>query len=362
MALTTEERKQLRERCSTVLHGFRTPAPAEEFRLLADWCVANNVAHDDYGEGRLIEDFERTIADLIGKAAAAFMPSGVMAQLIAVRIWTERASLPRFGLHPTSHLIVHERENYQALFQLHGAVVGDRLRPMTASDLEAQHQPLACLLAELPIREAGGQLPDWDELEALKALARLRGIPLHMDGARLWECRPFYGRSYAEIAAGFASVYVSVYKGLGGIAGAVLAGDEDFIAEARFWRRRMGGTLVHQSPMIASAAMRLEARLAQMDACYARALSLAEAISGVSGLRVNPATPHTNMMHLYIAASADEVMERRDEIAKRDGLWLVGGARPAEIPGWCVTEIYVGDTLVEHANELVLPRLRELVG
>jgi threonine aldolase len=362
MALTTEERKKLRERCSTVLHGFRTPAPAEEFRLLADWCVANDVAHDDYGEGRLIEDFERKIADLTGKAAAAFMPSGVMAQLIAVRIWTERASLPRFGLHPTSHLIVHERENYQALFQLHGAVVGDRLRPMTVSDLEAQHQPLACLLVELPIREAGGQLPDWDELEALKALARKRGIPLHMDGARLWECRPFYGRSYAEIAAGFASVYVSVYKGLGGIAGAVLAGDEDFIAEARFWRRRMGGTLVHQSPMIASAAMRLEARLALMDACYARALSLAEALSGVSGLRVNPATPHTNMMHLYIAAPAEEVMERRDEIAERDGLWLVGGARPAEIPGWCVTEIYVGDALIDHDNELVLPRLRELVG
>jgi threonine aldolase len=233
---------------------------------------------------------------------------------------------------------------------------------MTASDLEAELQPLACLLAELPIREAGGQLPDWDQLQALKAQAQRRGIPLHMDGARLWECRPFYGRSYAEIAEGFASVYVSVYKGLGGIAGAVLAGDEDFIAEARLWRRRMGGTLVHQSPMIASAAMRLEARLALMDACYERALSLAEAISDAPGLRVNPVRPQTNMMHLYIAAPAEAVMDRRDEIAARDGLWLVGGARPAEIPGWSVTEIYVGDTLIDHDNEQVLPRLRELLG
>jgi threonine aldolase len=362
MALTNEERQKLRASCSTVLPGFRTPAPAEEFRLLAEWCQANDVVHDDYGEGRLIEDFERRIADLTGKAAAAFMPSGVMAQLIAIRIWTERASLPRFGLHPTSHLILHERENYQAIFHLHGAVVGDRLRPMTASDLEAEHQPLACLLTELPIREAGGQLPDWDQLEALKALARLRGIPLHMDGARLWECRPFYGRSYAEIAEGFASVYVSGYKGLGGIAGALLAGDEGFIAEARLWRRRLGGTLVHQSPMIVSAAMRLEARLALMDACYARALSLAEALTDAPGLRANPAKPHTNMMHLYIAAPAEAVMQRRDEIAARDGLWLIGAARPAEIPGWCVTEIYVGDTLIDHDNEQVLPRLRELVG
>jgi len=362
MSLTALDRQKLRQRCSVVLPGFRTPSPAEEFRLLADWCQANDIVHDIYGEGPLIEDFERRIAELTGKAAAAFMPSGVMAQLIAVRIWTERAGLTRFGLHPTSHLIGHEREAYQALFQLHGAVVGDRLRPMTAADLEAHAEPLACLIAELPIREAGGQLPDWDQLEALKALARSRNIPLHMDGARLWECRAFYGRTYAEIAEGFASVYVSVYKGLGGIAGAVLAGDADFIAEARLWRRRMGGTLVHQSPMIASVAMRLDARLAQLDACYARTLSLAEALSGVPGLEVNPATPHTNMLHLYLAAPAETVLDRRDAIAERDGVWLIGGARPAEVPGWCVTEIYVGDTLVEQDNERVVAWLGELAG
>jgi threonine aldolase len=362
MPLTAEDRRILRERCSVVLSGFRTPAPAEEFRLLAEWCQTNDVAHDVYGEGALIEDFERAIAGLTGNAAAAFMPSGVMAQLIAIRIWAARAGLPRFGLHPGSHLILHEREAYQAVFNLHGAIVGDRLRPMTAADLEGEHQPLACLVVELPIREAGGQLPSWDELEALKALARHRNIPLHMDGARLWECAAYYGRSHAAIAEGFASVYVSVYKGLGGIAGAVLAGDEDFIAEARLWRRRMGGTLIHQSPMIASAAMRLEARLGLMEACHARALSLAVALAGVPGLRVNPATPHTNMMHLYFEASAESVMQRRDEIAARDGVWLLNGVRPAEVPGWSVTEIYVGDALVDQENDRVVTRMRELLG
>jgi threonine aldolase len=330
--------------------------------LLADWCQTNDIAHDVYGEGPLIEDFEARIANLTGKAAAAFMPSGVMAQLIAVRIWAGRAGIPRFGLHPTSHLILHEREAYQAVFQLHGAVVGDRLRPMTAADLEAEREPLSCLIAELPIRHAGGQLPDWDQLEALKSLARQRAIALHMDGARLWECRAFYGRSYAEIADGFASVYVSVYKGVGAIAGAVLAGDEDFIAEARIWRRRMGGTLIKQSPMIASAAMRLEARLALMDACYARALSLAEALAGVPGLKVNPAKPHTNMMHLYIAAPVEAVLERRDGIATRDGLWLIDEPRPAEIPGWSVTELNVGDQLLGQDDALVVSGLRKLVG
>jgi threonine aldolase len=362
MPLTADERLKLRERCSVVLPGFRTPPPAEEFRLLAEWCLANDVSHDVYGEGRLIEDFERKIAGLTGNAAAAFMPSGTMAQLIAVRIWAQRAGLPRFGLHATSHLMLHEQEAWQALFGYHGAVVGDRLRPITAADLEAQRQPLACLVMELPIREAGGQLPTWDQLEALKALARERDIALHMDGARLWECRAFYGRSYAEIAEGFASVYVSAYKGLGGIAGAVLAGDEDFIGEARLWRRRMGGTLIHQSPMIGSAAMRLDTRLAMMDACYARALSLAKGLAGVAGVRVNPATPHANMMHLHFDAPAEAVLERRDEIAGRDGVWLIGGAKPVDTPGWCVSELYVGDTLVDMDNDQVVPRLRALLG
>ena len=362
MPLSTEDRLKLRQRCATILSGFRTPSPAEEFQMLADWCRAHDVAPDSYGEGALIEDFEHRVAGLVGKPAAAFMPSGVMAQLAAVRIWTERARLDRFGLHPTSHLILHEREAYSALFGLHGAVVGDRLRPMTAADLDAERSPLACLIAELPIREAGGQLPTWEDLEALKDACRRRGVPLHMDGARLWESRAFYGRSYAEIADGFASVYVSAYKGLGGIAGAVLAGDEDFIAEARVWRRRMGGTLVQQSPTIVSAAMRLDARLAQMDACYARALGLADALSGIPGLKVNPSRPHTNMMHLYFEAPPETLMERRDAIAERDGVWVSGRPRPADVPGWCVSELYVGDTLVGLRDEEVVPLMRELLG
>lgn len=362
MPLSDEERRKLRERCTIDLNGFRAPPPAEEFQLLADWCRANGVSHDSYGEGALIEGFERRVAGLIGKAAAAVMPSGVMAQLAAVRIWTERARLDRFGLHPTSHLILHEREAYQALFGLHGAVVGNRLRPMTAADLDAERSALACLIVELPIREAGGQLPTWEALEALKDASRKRAIPLHMDGARLWESRAFYGRSYAEIADGFASVYVSLYKGLGGIAGAVLAGDEDFITEARIWRRRMGGTLTHQSPMIVSAAMRMETRLGQMDACYARALSLAEALSRVPGVKINPARPHINMMHLCFEAPVDALLDRRDAIAKRDGVWLISGAKSAEVPGWSVSEFYVGDTLVGLGDDDVVPLLRDLLG
>ena len=341
--LTTEQRQQLRKRCVHIVPGFAAGSAADDFRQLAAWCEAQDVEHDVYGDGPLVAGFEQRVADLLGKTHAVFMPSGVMAQLAALRVWAEAAQLPRFGMHPTSHLIGHEEQAFEALMQLHGVPVGDRLRPMLASDLAACRQPLACLQVELPIREAGGQLPSWDELQALKDAARERGLPLHLDGARLWECAPFYGRPYAEIVAGFDSVYVSVYKGLGGLAGAVLAGDEGFIAQARLWRRRMGGTLVHLSPMVASAAMRFDARLALMPAVVARTAELVQALAPLPRLRVNPVAPPTNLFHLYLDAPAEAAMAARDAIATESGCWLFDRVRPAEVPGWSLTEITLGD-------------------
>ncbi|MEP7301867.1 MAG: beta-eliminating lyase-related protein [Caldimonas sp.] len=358
--LTQAERRALRRTCSLVLPDFAVGSAGDDFRAVAAWCEQHGVEHDQYGQGELVEGFERKVAALLGKPAAVFMPSGVMAQLAAVRIWTETAGVDRFGIHPTSHLAHHEEEAYAALLRCHAVPIGSRLRPMRAGDLEAVRQALACVIVELPIREAGGQLPSWDELEALKALAGERRIPLHMDGARLWESAAFYGKDHAAIAAGFASVYVSLYKGIGGFAGALLAGEADFVASARLWRRRMGGTLYQLSPMVAAAAMRFDARLALMPALYRRAVDLATGLAGLPGLRVNPSPPQTNLMHLYFDAPAEVVTQARDDLARRSGCWLIGGAWPAEVPGWSLTELYVGDTFLQAGNERVVPLFAEL--
>jgi threonine aldolase len=345
MPLTTEQRQQLRKDCTLIVSGFATASAADDFRQVAEWCEAQGIEHDVYGEGELVGGFERKVAALLGQPAAVFMPSGIMAQLSALRIWAEAAKLPRFGMHPTSHLALHEDEAHTALMQLHGVPIGHRLRPLLASDLQACRQPLACLLVELPIREAGGQLPTWDELETLKATARERNLPLHMDGARLWECAPYYGKPYAEIASGFSSVYVSVYKGIGAPAGAVLAGGDDFIAQARLWRHRMGGTLFHLSTMVAPAAMRFDERLALMPALVQQARALAAGLAPSRTLRVNPAQPPTNLFHLYFDAAVQTVLEARDLVAGQTGVWLFERVRPAEVPGFSVCEITIGDRL-----------------
>jgi len=204
--------------------------------------TAPEVDSDIYGKGDLIEGFEAEIAALLGKPAAVFMPSGTMAQQIALRIWADRKGVRQIAFHPTCHLELHEQQAYREMHHLQGVLVGDRYHLITLDDLKHIPVPLAALLLELPQRYLGGALPSWEDLNAQTAWAHERGIVTHMDGARLWECKPFYRREYAEIAALFDTVYVSFYKILDGIAGAALAGPEDLIAEARLGSGGTAGT------------------------------------------------------------------------------------------------------------------------
>ncbi|MCB9676441.1 MAG: threonine aldolase [Alphaproteobacteria bacterium] len=321
-------------------HGDRTPAD-----LLADaarWCRDHDIGFDVYGTGAVIEALERRVADLLGFEAGRFMPSGVMAQTIAMRVWAERARRPHFGMHPTSHLELHEERAYSHVHGLHATLVGPADAPMQARHLAAVREPLAALLVELPIREAGGQLPTWDELEALKAAAAARGIPLHLDGARLWECGPGYGREYAAICKGFRSAYVSFYKGVGALSGAMLLGDADFVAEAAIWQRRLGGTLWSQIPSVATASLYLDDALASMPAIFAHARALAAAIADVPGVRVLPDPPHTCMFHVVAERSVEDAVAGRQAVEDALGIRAFAGPRPGPLPGTFRTEIYVG--------------------
>ncbi|HET9221308.1 MAG TPA: beta-eliminating lyase-related protein, partial [Roseiflexaceae bacterium] len=237
-----EDRDAIFEACTRSLTHHYPRSPRQILLDLAEFAPPE-ARLDRYGQGQLIAAFEQQIAELLGKPAAVFMPSGTMCQQIALRIWSERRGVHSVAFHPTCHLELHEDKGYQLLHGLHGLLVGHPSRLIGLDDLEAIREPLGALLLELPQREIGGQLPSWEELGAQTEWARERSIPTHLDGARLWECQPFYARGYADIAALFDTVYVSFYKTLGGIAGAILAGPADVIAEARVWQHRHGGTL-----------------------------------------------------------------------------------------------------------------------
>ena len=362
MALSLQDQERLRRHCTLHVPGHAAMAPGEELIRIGEWCRINGWHADRYGEGELIEAFEAKVASVLGKAAAAFMPSGTMAQLIALRIWCERAGHFHVAMHPTSHLELHEERAYARLHRLQVTLLGPRERPTEARDLAACPERLSALLVELPAREIGGRLPSWNGLDELSITARQREIKLHMDGARLWEAREFYApKTLADIGALFDSVYVSFYKGIGALAGAMLLGPQDFIAEARVWRRRQGGTLVQLHPFVASAAMRFDSQLAKMPAYHARALALGQALAAIDGLIIDPQPPQVNLFHLHLPAPANAVAEARDQLAALEGAWLAQRIVEAQVPGWSTIELYVGDNLLGLDDTTVVPLYARLL-
>jgi len=330
--------------------------PREVLADLAAW-TDPQLESDRYGSGSLIADFEAQIAALLGKETALFLPSGTMAQPIALRIWAERAQRRTVAFHPTCHLELHEEGAYRVLHGLHGVLVGNRTQLLTSADLNSVREPLAALLLELPQREIGGQLPSWEELEAQCAWAREHGAALHLDGARLWECRPFYDRDYTTIAALFDSVYVSFYKTLGGIAGAALAGPADLIAEVRVWQRRQGGNLVRLFPYVLSARKALAERLGRINVYVAHARAVAAALAALPELTILPQPPHTNVFHLFLRGDRTALERALLEVAAETGTWLFHPLRPCQLPGHWMAEWVVGDASLDIAPDATVELL-----
>jgi threonine aldolase len=327
------------------------------FSAMAAWCEAHGVSHDVYGEGAVVQDFENKVAALLGFEAAVFCISGTMTQVTALRLAAmERANAP-VALHPTSHIFVHERSNYQLLGHFSALQVGDRHRPWTAADITSVPDRLSAVGLEIPMREIGGQLSDWKELQAIKSHCRANGIHLHMDGARLWEAAAGYGRPLAEIAAGFDSVYVSLYKGVGGLGGAMLLGSREFVARASEWFKRQGGNVIHRSPYVAAAAMQFDARLASMPALFRRTQFLYDVLRDHPVIQVNPAAPQANMLHIHLPVSRERALEIRRKLAAEHGVWIFNRVSHGALPDSCFFEIYVGDNLLETPDG----RVREVV-
>lgn len=318
----------------------------------------NAPSPDVYGAGALIEDFEARIAAMLGKPAALFLPSGVLAQCIALKIHCNERSMKTVGLHPTSHLLLHEQAGYEALWGLSEKLLGHPEKVLTLADLQATDPgALAAVVLELPMREIGGQLPDWADLEAQAHWARRHDIAVHFDGARLWHCPAHYNRSLAEISALADSVYVSLYKDIGGIAGAVLAGDSEFVDRARIWNRRAGGNLISFYPYILGAEQGFDDNLASIADAVAYARILAPLLATLPSVQVNPFPPQSAMFHLHIEIDRDALVEATNTYTRAHDVVVLPKPRATDSHGNSVCEISVGRSTMDHAPDFWLKHL-----
>ncbi|MFD1038383.1 threonine aldolase family protein [Virgibacillus byunsanensis] len=314
--------------------------------------IEGNLESDFYGEGKVIEDFQEKMAQFLGKECAVFFPSGTMAQQIALRIWCDDKGLPKVAYHPLSHLEIHEEDGLKELHHIESVLLADENRVIELDDVMEMKEDVASLLLELPQREIGGQLPSFETLEKISKYCRDKGIKFHLDGARLLEVLPYYKKSAAEVCALFDSVYLSLYKGIGGIAGAILAGGQDFIEQSKIWKRRHGGDLISLYPYIITADYYFEMRSQNMQKYYEDAQELAKFFNACHGGSTVPHVPVSNMFHVHFHQAKEQVETALTKVQQQTGIGITGKLKEID-ENTCYFEVSLGDQYREVPKESI---------
>lgn len=347
-----------------LLSGEQPQTVAERLAELAVAGIDLDCPPDAYGDG-IVQDLEQQVAALLGKPGAVLFPSGTMAQQVALRIWAERSGRRQVALHPLHHTLLHEDRAFEAVAGLEAVYPTQERRHPNAAELRTLPPEVAAVVLELPFQELGYVLPTWDDYLDLAAVTRAQGAALHLDGARLWETTPWFGRDLPEIAGPADSVYLSLYKLLGAPAGAVLVGGEELVAAARPWRHRYGGRSYGQWPTVVAALHGLATRLPRVAALTEQARLVAAALARLPGLELRPAVPQIRQFRVHAALPAEALNQAVVEHAEETGWRFLHGWRSVDdgalaemtvaepAMAWTVQEIVsVGEQVLGRARAL----------
>ncbi len=273
--------------------------------------AAAEVGDDDYGEDPTVRQLEEVFAARVGKPAALFVPSGTMANQVALRVLgvAGTAVVAGAGQHVVAYELGAAARN--AGVQFHLVPDGDGM--LNADDvaaarrLVAYHQPAVSMVCiENTHMPSGGTPWSMERLTALAAAAD--GVPLHLDGARLFNAEAATGIRVAEWAAPATTVMCCLSKGLCAPVGSLLAGPQDVMAQGRIERKRLGGGMRQAGVLAAPGLLALGPMVERLPEDHARAARLAEAVAArwpECGL--DPATVRTNII-TFVHRETDKLL------------------------------------------------------
>jgi threonine aldolase len=267
------------------------------------------VGDDVYGEDPTVNRLQEAGAALVGKAAALFVPSGTMANQLALRAQAPPGQ--EVIVESKCHMIRYEQGAGSALagVQFHW-IVGER-GIMAPEQIETAIRPkdphtiqTAMICIENTHNSGGGSIYPLATVERIGAIARQRGLPLHMDGARLFNAVVATGASATEYAKHCATVSFCLSKGLGAPAGSLLAtNDHDMIDRLRRFRRMYGGGMRQAGILAAAGLYALEHNIARLKDDHDHAKRLATLLASIQTVTIDVKTVETNMLFFDVASS-----------------------------------------------------------
>ena len=305
------------------------------------------VGDDVYSEDPLVNSLEERVADLFGHEAAVFVPSGTMGNQIGMRLVCQPGQEVLGDAE--AHVVTYEMGAAAAVFGLSTRTVVSAGGVLDADELIEQVRPFgnwhltptAAIAVENTHNRAGGLVQPLAQLEKLYAWSRDAGVAVHLDGARIWNAAVASGvplSTYGRLAD-TASVCLS--KGLGAPVGSVLVSSADRIAEARLWRKRLGGGMRQVGVLAAAGHFALDHHVDRLAEDHARATVLAERLG------VDPVTVHTNMVVLDGVAAP-----MLAEAAKAQGV-LVSQVSATRVR--LLTHLDVDDVGIDRAAAVLTP-------
>jgi threonine aldolase len=294
--------------------GLTAPQYARVLAGLAE----RGIAEDDYILGGVVAELEGRMAKLLGKERAVFMPTGTLANNLAIR--TLAGNSRKAVVQADSHIYLDSGDCVQTLSQVTLMPLGEGRATFTADELTrliARNNsgrvstPIGVVSIESPVRRMRGQIFDPAELAKIVAVARSAGIALHLDGARLFLEAAYARRDVAEYCKPFDTVYVSLYKYFNASFGAILAGPRRLLDEIYHVRRMFGGGLSHAWTSAAVALHYLDG----FDERYRRAVGVSEDLARRLGadtrFTVTRESNGTNLMRVAVRTSDPQTYRQR---------------------------------------------------
>jgi threonine aldolase len=293
-------------------------SPAEYARLLVQLAEESGIAADEFSREGVVVELEERMAALLGKETALFLPSGTLANHLAVRLLATRGR--RVLVQRESHIYNDTGDCTQELSGLTLIPLAPQRATFTLAEVEGEiarlpearvSTPIGVISIESPVRRLQGEVFDFTEMQRITAFARAHRIGLHLDGARIFLASAYTGTTPASYAALFDTVYVSLYKYFNAAAGAVLAGPRELIDNLYYQRRMFGGSLRQAWPYAAVALHYLDGFGERFERAAAAAETLFQALHRQSGCEVERPATATNVTRLRVfGAEAESLPER----------------------------------------------------